>query len=51
MAPAVTAYHMNFEPALFVADAKGTWWRLDSISTPRAQGCAGLAGAGLSGLS
>jgi hypothetical protein len=32
VAPAVTAYHMNFEPALFVADAKGTLVaRLDSI--------------------
>jgi hypothetical protein len=32
VAPAVTAYHMNFEPALFIADAKGTLVaRLDSI--------------------
>ena len=32
VAPAVTAYHMTFEPALFIADAKGTLVaRLDSI--------------------
>lgn len=32
VAPAVTAYHMNFEPGLFIADAKGTLVaRLDSI--------------------
>ena len=32
MAPAVTAYHLNFEPRLFIADAKGTLVaRLDSI--------------------
>jgi hypothetical protein len=32
VAPAVTAYHMSFEPALFIADAKGTLVaRLDSI--------------------
>ena len=32
VAPAVTAYHLNFEPALFVADARGTIVaRLDSI--------------------
>jgi len=31
-APAVTAYHLNFEPCLFVANAKGAITaRLDSI--------------------
>jgi hypothetical protein len=32
VAPAVTAYHMNFEPALFLANSKGELVeRLDSI--------------------
>ena len=32
VSPAVTAYHMTFEPSLFVADASGTIVaRLDSI--------------------
>jgi hypothetical protein len=32
VAPAVTAYHMNFEPSLFIADSKGMLVeRLDSI--------------------
>jgi hypothetical protein len=36
IAPAVTAYHMNFEPALFVADDQGILVaRLDSIYDTR----------------